>query len=173
MRRKWLLEALDFAFGDLPKDRPRAEVFHYDRQREYQRLVDFLTIGLQTGENILLVGRRGTGKTTLLRRLQEDRKAETLDYFVKNLDLREIPMAASLEESLRGVVLWLNRRLRDYLGELGITLPAEQDCMCDYNVLCDAVKRAGKHDKPGASKRLLLVIDDIDLCRTRFPWTRN
>ncbi|TAK60303.1 MAG: hypothetical protein EPO24_06800 [Bacteroidetes bacterium] len=160
-------KVLDFVLGDLPNDTELFPKLYYDREKEIHTLSGYLQTCYPTGNNILIVGRRGVGKTTIIEKLKKENSIKRFGYSIKTLDMRRIPIFPNINDTILNVLRELNKILRDFLRGMNIVLEAFSEEMSEYSVLCEHMGNIN-FSKIKKKQKLLLIIDDIDYTPNEF-----
>jgi len=165
-----LYKIIDFILGDIPiSNSVWFRNLYYDRENETNTLIEYLQTCRGTGNNILLVGRRGSGKSTIRRKLEINNTCRELGYKKYMLDLQEIEYdPEDIKENLLSVLKRLNKALRGYLSDFDVKLQGYSKVRDEYSEICQKLKDAEKNSRNKKHDRLLLVIDDIDYTETEF-----
>jgi hypothetical protein len=167
---KLLSKIIEYILGDLPiSNGTWFKNLFYDRENEANSLIEYLETCRKTGNNILLVGRRGVGKSTLRRKVEENNYCEKLGFKKYVLDLQEIDYDPDdIKENLLSVLKRLNKALRAYLSSFNVNLQGYPKVRDEYSEICEKLKDVETDEENKEAQKLLLVIDDIDYTETDF-----
>ena len=168
-------EALRFVFGDLHhENRTWFRKFYFNRKKEEELLLRALRRAKLMNVNVGLVGRRGVGKTSFLRHMEESEEVAAEGFVVRYLDLKDVPAVSGNHPGgvtgvqIDDVLLALNIYLHEYYEAIGRAVEKIDDKHSDYFVLCRRLPSIEDINKDKECKRLLLIIDDIDYTEPSF-----
>jgi hypothetical protein len=161
------LRFISFLFSDLPVENQWFNILYFNRNEELRNISTVLELSRDSGNNVMLVGRRGAGKTSLIKKFINARMAKDLNYVEHYLDLREIPLGGGSRTEIDDVVVTLNRILKSYLEEMGVVTSSQGNKHDLYSELCFALKHVDSEAKE-KFKPLLLIIDDVDYTSVAF-----
>jgi predicted transcriptional regulator len=123
--------------------------------KERTLLIEEIINRLQGGESFAILGGRRLGKTTLLRRLEQELRTRKIGLFPVYIDAQTMPEASTSQEAFE----WIRKQV---CSQLGTNLEGSAEDPANWIVKAAEIANC---------LRLVLLIDEFDMFR-EYPWSR-